>query len=155
MKRKLLSLTLSAATLSIACLIGSPAWSADRHDPVQRNQQQRITQGVRSGEITRPELRKLRHEQRRIKRFSRQARADGKMNKWERRHLKAMKNHASRNIYQAKHNKRSYNHCHPQNTRHRKNCHAAAGHKTCRKVDSVRIAMTQPGMSFAWNMNLH
>lgn len=126
MKRKLLPLALSAATLSIACLIGSPAWSAGRHDPVQRNQRQRIAQGVRSGEITRPELKKLRHEQCQIKRFSHQARTDGHLSKWERRHLRAMKKQANRNIYQAKHNNRSYKHCRPLNKRHRQNPCAAS-----------------------------
>lgn len=155
MKRKLLLLTLSAATLSIACLIGSPAWSAGRYESVQRNQQRRIAQGVRSGEITRPELRRLHHQQRQIKRFSCQARADGKVSKWERRHLKAMKKRASRNIYQAKHNKRSYNHCRPIYKKHKQNRHAPGFHKESNKVGSVSIAVTQPGMFIAYNMDLH
>jgi hypothetical protein len=63
------------ATISVPVLAGTPRFDAREH-----NQRDRIVQGVRSGELTRPETRRLvagerrlhRHERRMSKRIYRQ-----------------------------------------------------------------------------------
>jgi hypothetical protein len=64
----------------------------------------RIQQGIRSGQITRPEARQLSREQRRIGRAYDRALSDGRLNRHERRHLDKMQERANRHIYRFKHN---------------------------------------------------
>lgn len=152
MKKKLLSLVLSVAAISVISLAASPAWSADPYGPGYTSQQRRITQGVRSGEITRPEWARLQHEQHRIHRYAQHARANGHVDKGERRHLAHMKHRADRHIYRAKHN-------------HKRACHVCRpvprpvhGHPgPCRHLPagSFRGAVVQPGVAVAWNIGLH
>lgn len=72
----------------------------------QAEQQQRIQQGVRSGELTKVEVRSLAREQREINQEIRQAHADGIVTPGERREIQQEQNQASRHIYRAKHNNR-------------------------------------------------
>jgi MFS superfamily sulfate permease-like transporter len=72
----------------------------------QVNQQHRIRQGVRSGELTRGETKKLENEQRDIHQDKKEARADGTVTVEERKDIKKDQNQASRHIYRAKHNRR-------------------------------------------------
>ncbi|MDT5294949.1 MAG: hypothetical protein QOJ76_1829 [Acidobacteriota bacterium] len=72
----------------------------------QRHQQRRIAQGVRSGELTRGERRRLERNEREIRRDERQARADGRVTRGERRDIRRDLNHENRRIYRAKHNRR-------------------------------------------------
>ena len=81
----------------------SAAW-AERSNIREHRQTQRIRQGIRSGEITRPEVRRLKNEQGRIDRAYHRASADGHLNGRERQRLNNMQNRASRHIYRAKHN---------------------------------------------------
>ena len=69
----------------------------------QRNEQHRITQGTRSGELTRDEAQGLRSEQRDIRQEERAYKSDGKLTRDERRDLHQDQNQASRNIYAEKH----------------------------------------------------
>jgi hypothetical protein len=69
----------------------------------QRNEQLRIAQGARSGELTRDEARGLRSEQRDIRRDEREYKSDGVFTRDERRDLRGDQNEASRNIYAEKH----------------------------------------------------
>jgi hypothetical protein len=73
----------------------------------QINQQARIRQGVRSGQLTRGETRLLQREQAKIRHHKRLARADGVVTRWERKKLNREQNRASRHIYRAKHNGRA------------------------------------------------
>lgn len=70
------------------------------------HQKERIRQGVRSGEVNRLEARQLRRQQRDIAIAKQTARADGKISRAEKRHIKKMKRNASGNIYRKKHNLR-------------------------------------------------
>jgi hypothetical protein len=70
----------------------------------QRNEQHRIAQGVRSGELTRDEANGLRGEQRDIRREEHAYKSDGVLTRGERRDLHRDQNEASRNIYAAKRN---------------------------------------------------
>lgn len=73
----------------------------------QRNQSQRIVRGLRSEELTRRELGRLRTEQREIRVEEREARSDGEFTVAERRDIRQELNDASRHIYRAKHNRRN------------------------------------------------
>lgn len=74
----------------------------------QENQQRRITQGVRSGELTARETYRLEKGQARIQRMENRAKADGHVSRYERRRIQAAQNAQSRRIYNKKHNARSY-----------------------------------------------
>ena len=69
----------------------------------QRVQQQRIAQGVHSGELTKDEAGKLRQEEKAIRTEERAYKADGKLTAAERQDLHQDLNQASKDIYQEKH----------------------------------------------------
>jgi len=69
----------------------------------QANQRHRIQQGVRSGELTQVETRRLVREQAHIRTLERRARADGEVTIRERARLQHELNQASRHIYRQKH----------------------------------------------------
>lgn len=73
----------------------------------QVRQQQRIKQGVRSGELTPAETRRLEREQGRIQANKLNAKADGSVTPQERARLQREQNRASRDIYRLKHNNRT------------------------------------------------
>ena len=75
-------------------------------DARQRGQQERIREGIRSGELTRREARRLEAEEARIRvdeRFAR--RSGGQFTHAERRRIQRELNHASRDIYRQKHDR--------------------------------------------------
>ena len=69
----------------------------------QHSQQHRIQQGVKSGELTRGETRRLQAAQRHIRHEERAYKADGHLTRAERADLRRDQNHASRSIYNEKH----------------------------------------------------
>ncbi|MBS1790173.1 MAG: hypothetical protein JST85_20785 [Acidobacteria bacterium] len=73
----------------------------------QGNQQERIGQGVASGELKKGEARKLEKEQKEIQQEKHEARADGTVTGAERKEIQKDQNKASRHIYRAKHNNKS------------------------------------------------
>ena len=75
----------------------------------QVNQQKRIKQGVRSGELTRGEVRRLEKEQNQVRKAKVRARSDGEVTNRERARIHHEQNQASRHIYRAKHNRRDRN----------------------------------------------
>jgi hypothetical protein len=75
----------------------------DRHDRRQGAQRARIAEGVKSGDLTKPEARRLRAQQRRIKRTEKRAEADGVVSKQEKQKLENMQDRANKNIYNQKH----------------------------------------------------
>lgn len=85
-----------------------PQQTKKRPSAVQRQvrQQKRIAQGVRSGQLTKTEMRKLERQQARIQRTKRidKAMNGGKLTPSEKRHINRMQNRASKNIYNKKHN---------------------------------------------------
>jgi hypothetical protein len=70
----------------------------------QMNQHQRIKQGVKSGELTKGEARKLHSEEKTIQAEKQMAKADGKVTPAERAKLRKDQNKASKDIYRLKHN---------------------------------------------------
>lgn len=69
----------------------------------QHHQHERIAQGVRSGELTRRETRKVVEQQRDIRQLERAYKSDGKLTARERADLHHEQNQASRQIYRQKH----------------------------------------------------
>ena len=78
-------------------------------DAREKIQQERIKEGVKSGELTPGETRKLEAQEGKIKADEINAKADGKVTPGERRHLKKELNRESRRIHRAKHNDRTRN----------------------------------------------
>jgi hypothetical protein len=81
-------------------------YRAQHFDQRFDRQHWRIKQGVKSGELTRKEARKLRKQQRRIDRLERRFSSDGYLDRRERRVLRKKQNRASERIYRYKHNDR-------------------------------------------------
>lgn len=75
----------------------------------QGRQQNRIFQGVSSGELTRRETLRLEREQFQIARMESRARRDEELTARERARIQKELNEASRHIYRAKHNERDRN----------------------------------------------
>jgi hypothetical protein len=74
------------------------------------NQSQRIRQGVRSGELTKPEAVNLARDQREIRQDIRQAKNnDGVITPNERQEIRQDQRQASRKIYRKKNNRRDRN----------------------------------------------
>lgn len=98
----------AAALLSVSGVFAATATAGTpRLDQRQANQAQRIRQGVRSGELTRPETRRLVHGQRELRRDERAAKADGVVTARERAELQHEANQQSRRIYRQKHDAQS------------------------------------------------
>ena len=89
---------------SVASLAGSHGIDWREH-----RQQQRINQGIRSGELTRREARRLEAGLARIKIDERFARSDGNLSPRERARLNRELNHESRGIYRQKHDGQDQN----------------------------------------------
>ncbi len=81
-----------------------PSREFDRRvDHIQHRQRQRIVQGIRTGELTRHEARRLMTEQRAIEAEERRYLADGFLTRWERMDLMGDLNAAGRHIYNEAH----------------------------------------------------
>jgi hypothetical protein len=91
---------ISMLVLAACCVqLGAQANINER----QANQQQRIKQGVQSGELTKREAYQLKMNQRHINRTEARYRADGHLSKGERARLNRMENKQSANINIQKH----------------------------------------------------
>ncbi len=102
-----LLLLVAGSALAAASTTSTASTATPRVTRRQVRQHARIQQGVRSGELTRPEARNLRHDQRHIARMKRTAKADGVVTPTERRRITVAQNHESRKIYRKKHNLRT------------------------------------------------
>ncbi len=101
------SMYASVAALTLLCATG--AFSQTKTpviDARERNQQKRIEQGVKSGELTNAETRKLERQEGKIKADEMIAKKDGKVTPAERRKLHRELNRESKRIYRKKHNAR-------------------------------------------------
>ena len=97
------SLGLYAQTASAQTPAPTATPATPRVDQREANQQQRITQGVASGELTQKETYKLEKEQAAINKTEARAKADGKVTRAERKRLHRMQDAASRDIHKQKH----------------------------------------------------
>lgn len=94
------------STLFLALVVLPAIAVAGTRDPGvnqrQHNQHERIEQGVRSGELTRGEARRLQGEQRHIRQEERAYKSDGQLTRAERADLHRDLDRASRDIYRQK-----------------------------------------------------
>ena len=105
---------LTAAALACAALAAVPAQAQSRHprsiNARERHQQQRIRQGIRSGELTRREAARLEAQQARIRVAEAYARrSGGGLTPQERARLQHALNRSSRQIYRQKHDRQDRN----------------------------------------------
>ncbi len=94
-----------SVSMIVVAVMGAAGASAGtpRLDERQENQRDRIVQGVRSGELTRPEARRLAHGQAHLRRDERAAKRDGVVTARERVALQHEANQQSRRIHRQKH----------------------------------------------------
>ena len=90
------------AVISVPALAGTPVLDAR-----EQNQRQRIAEGVRSGELTRPETRRLAAGERRLHRHERYAKSDGVVTAAERARLQRNADRMSARIHRQKHDPQS------------------------------------------------
>ena len=105
---KIQTLILALAVTAGAALSGTAfaQTATPRLDQREANQQQRINQGVASGQLTPREAGNLQRRENRLNAHETRAKADGVVTPQERRHLQREANHNSRKIYNKKHNRR-------------------------------------------------
>jgi hypothetical protein len=93
--------------LFLMCSMCMGAFAQDKTpvvDQREKNQQERIKEGVKSGELTPAETRRLEMQQGKIKADELNAKSDGVVTPKERSKLKYEQNRTSRNIHRKKHN---------------------------------------------------
>jgi hypothetical protein len=94
------------ALFVILCLAGAATFAQTATPKVtkrQVNQQARIKEGVKSGELTKKEAGRLERQQKEIAKDKRKAKSDGVVTPEERAKLHHEQNKASRKIYRQKH----------------------------------------------------
>lgn len=104
MKKALIALT--------AILLVSFNMNAQVNSKENRNlkgERKRVAQGVRSGEITKPELVKINNEKKDVKKAVKCATADGVVTKKEKARIARQDRQLDRTIARTKHNKRDRN----------------------------------------------
>jgi len=99
-KSTLLVAVLAAFTLPVLAQTNTP-----NIDQRQANQQQRIDQGVKSGELTNREAARLEKGQERVQKMEDKAKADGKVTAKERARIERAQNKQSRRIAHEKHDR--------------------------------------------------
>ncbi len=98
------ALFVSAIALSASAGPVKQAARRGRVDARQENQDARVDQGKRSGEITRGEAKHIEKRQRAVERAEARAKADGVVTAKEAGRIEARQDKASRTIRRAKHN---------------------------------------------------
>lgn len=94
----------AAALLALSAFAASAAGTdTPRIDQRQANQEQRIDQGIASGELTRREARRMNRQQNVVNRAEDRAKADGVVTAQEKARLTKAQNTTSKRIYRQKH----------------------------------------------------
>ena len=94
-----------ALAVAVAGLFSSAAFAQSVGSEVERNvnQQQRIEQGLQSGQLNTREASRLEREESRVERMESNAMKDGKLSGAEKNRIDQEQNKVSRDIYQEKH----------------------------------------------------
>lgn len=98
----LTTMAILSSMLTVTCGIGFAGEVQNRVE----NQQDRIAQGVQSGQLTSKEAAHLEKGEQKIENNREKALADGKMTPKEKKKLNKEENRQSKQIYAKKHNKR-------------------------------------------------
>jgi uncharacterized membrane protein YebE (DUF533 family) len=93
----------AAAVLALSAFAATAGTDTPRIDQRQANQEQRIDQGIASGELTKREAHRMNHQQAVVNRAEDRAKADGTVTAQERKRLTKVQNKTSRHIYRQKH----------------------------------------------------
>ena len=104
--KRTVSILFAIAFVTVLAGTASAHPCTPRIDRREARQAFRIHQGVREGQITRREARRLRVGERRVQRMERLARADGFVTLRERARIHRALGHQSRRIFWARHNGR-------------------------------------------------
>jgi hypothetical protein len=108
MKTRPLSLTLAAAAAALTLGAAAPAF-ADSYEQIidrrQDRQEDRIDQGIRSGELNRREAARLERGQAYVNRMENRALADGHISRGEFRRIEETQNAQSHRIHRQKHDR--------------------------------------------------
>lgn len=98
------------STTALALIVAGPIVAATpRLDQREHNQAQRIRQGVKSGELTRPESRRQVRGEARLRYHEAVAKSDGVVTRRERARLQHEANVESQRIYRQKHDAQDRN----------------------------------------------
>jgi uncharacterized membrane protein YebE (DUF533 family) len=100
MKRIVFATLVAAAALPLAAQTSTP-----RVDQREVNQQQRIEQGINSGQLTPKETAKLEKGEAKIDKMEAKAKSDGTVTAKERKKITKAQNKESKKIYKEKHDK--------------------------------------------------
>jgi hypothetical protein len=95
--------------LCVVCMSIGNAQSQDQTPAIDQrhvNQEKRIKEGEKSGQLTPREARKLQRQQRSIDKQEAREKAKGPLTQGQKAQLNRRENRASRNIYRKKHNAR-------------------------------------------------
>ena len=94
-----------ALAITVAGLFSSAAFAQSVATEVDRNinQQQRIEQGLQSGQLNTREASRLEREESRVERMESNAMKDGKLSSGEKNRIDQAQDKVSRDIYQEKH----------------------------------------------------
>lgn len=103
MSKRMILPSIAAVAMSILMSGAAFADGTPRLDQREQNQRQRVGQGVRSGELTRPETRRLVKGQVHVRRLEGRAKADADVTKRERVRLEHAADVQSRRILRQKH----------------------------------------------------
>lgn len=100
----MIGLTAAAALFAVTMIAtGAQAGPRAREHARNKAQRHRISEGVRSGELTRGEAKRLRAQQHRIHNMERRAKKDGVITDAEAGRIEKAQDRASKNIYKQKH----------------------------------------------------
>ena len=103
--------TIKLIPILLASLLAAPIFAQTVANDVQRdvNQQSRIEEGLKSGQLSTKEAGKLEREQAGIAKAEHNAMQDGKVSKQEQRKINQMQNKASSDVYAEKHDAKTGN----------------------------------------------
>ena len=96
-----------AAVAALALPAFAQTTSTPRIDQRQAEQQRRIDQGVKSGQLNKKEAERLDKGQARIEKMEKKAMADGKMSPKERAKIEKAQDQESKRIFREKHDKQT------------------------------------------------
>jgi Tfp pilus assembly protein FimT len=97
-------LVVNGLLFSFLAGIAAPSAMAGEVKDREENQQDRIAQGIRSGELTKGEAARLEKGEAKIEKDRQKALSDGKLTPKEKKKLNREENKESKKIYKAKHN---------------------------------------------------
>ena len=92
-------------TVALSGMLSTAAYGQTTVDKREHIQRERIQQGVRSGELTRPEARRLRLEEARVRATEARAKRDGVVTPREHLQLNRRLNKTNRDIFRQKHDR--------------------------------------------------